>query len=146
MKEYYDFLLIDNFPANAPAAWARATRLIAAADAKIDPAVEPDEQRRLDDLKQYWYFYFLIDTGALAAKSPEMVEFCWKAQMSYMTAMHGDALHISTGSRRLHDLLPEELLKQPAHYSPEETAVWWQKNSQHWPSGRSQRLCRRDAR
>ena len=134
MKAYYDFLLIDNFPANAPAGWARATRLIEAADAKIDPAVEPDEQRRLDDLKQYWYFYYLIDTGAFSAKSPEMVEFCWKAQMSYMTAMHMATRYtFPSGSRRLNDLLPEEPLKQPAHYSPEETAVWWQKILEHWP-------------
>ncbi|MCA9067374.1 MAG: hypothetical protein KDA84_00525, partial [Planctomycetaceae bacterium] len=45
----------------------------------------PDAQQRLDDLKQYWYFYYLIDTGAMEAKSPEMVEFFWKGQMSYMT-------------------------------------------------------------
>jgi hypothetical protein len=134
MKAYYDFLLIDNFPANAPAAWARATRLIEAADAKIDPAVEPDEQRRIDDLKQYWYFYFLIDTGAMAAKSPEMVEFLWKGQMSYMTAMHmATKRTFPIGSRRLEELLPEELLKQPAHYRAEETAVWWQKILEHWP-------------
>ncbi|MBI1313573.1 hypothetical protein GC176_19960 [bacterium] len=134
MKAYYDFLLIDNFPANAPAAWARATRMIEAADAKIDPAVEPDEQRRLDDLKQYWYFYYLIDTGAMAAKSPEMIQFLWKGQMSYMTAMHMATRYtFPSGGRRLEQLLPEELLKQPAHYSAGETAVWWQKILDHWP-------------
>lgn len=135
MKAYYDFLLIENFPANAPAAWAKAVRLIDAADAKIDPANEPDAQRRLDDLKQYWYFYYLIDTGAMEAKSPEMIKFLWKGQMSYMTAMHMVTRRtFPEGSRRLYDLLPAELLKEPAHYTFEETARWWKKILDHWPA------------
>ncbi len=135
MKAYYDFMLIDNFPANAPAAWAKAVRMIDAADAKIDPATEPDAQRRLDDMKQYWYFYYLIDAGAMAAKSPEMIEFLWKGQMSYMTAMHmATRRTFPGGSRRLYDLLPEELRKGPAHYSTEETAQWWTRLRDHWPA------------
>ncbi len=135
MKAYYDFMLIDNFPVNAPAAWAKAVRMIEAADAKIDPAAEPDEQRRLDDLKQYWYFYYLIDTGAMAAKSPEMIEFLWKGQMSYMTAMHMAVRRtFPDGSPRLHEVLPEDLRQKPAHYSAEETARWWQRILDHWPT------------
>lgn len=135
MKAYYDFLLIENFQANAPAAWAKAVRLIDAADAKIDPVNEPDAQRRLDDLKQYWYFYYLIDTAAMASKSAEMIEFLWKGQMSYMTAMHmATRRTFPEGSRRLYELLPEDLLKEPAHYSKEETANWWTKIRDHWPA------------
>ncbi|MEQ8785847.1 MAG: hypothetical protein RIC55_06090 [Pirellulaceae bacterium] len=135
MKAYYDFMLIDNFRVNAPAAWAKAVRLIDAADREIDPAAEPDAQRRLDDLKQFWYFYYLIDTGAMQAKSPEMVEFLWKGQMSYMTAMHmATRRTFPEGGRRLYDLLPEELLAGPAHYSPEETAAWWKRILEHWPA------------
>ncbi len=135
MKAYYDFMLVDHYSANAPAAWAKAIRHIESADAKIDPAAEPDAQRRLDDLKQYWYFYYLIDTGAMAAKSPEMIEFLWKGQMSYMTAMHMAARRtFPQGSRRLYDLLPQELLASAAHYSPEETAAWWKRILDHWPA------------
>lgn len=127
-------MLIDNYSANAPAAWARAVRMIDAADAKIDPAVEPDAQRRLDDLKQYWYFYYLTDTGALTERSPEMIEFLWKGQMSYMTAMHmATRRTFPTGSRRLHELLPEDLRQKPAHYSVDETAEWWKHILDHWP-------------
>lgn len=134
MKAYYDFMLIENFPANSPAAWAKAVRMIDAADAKIDPAVEPDAQRRIDDLKQCWYFYYLTDTGAMAAKSPEMIEFLWKGQMSYMTAMHmATRRTFPKGSRRLHELLPEGLRQEPAHYSVEETAAWWSRIHSHWP-------------
>ena len=46
MKTYYDFMLLENYPVNAPAAWAKAIRLIDAADARIDPAAELDAQRR----------------------------------------------------------------------------------------------------
>ena len=134
MKSYYDFMLIDNFSINAPAGWAKAVRFIDAADKQIDPSKEPAAQRRLNDLKQYWYFYYLIDVGAMAEKSPEMVEFLWKGQMSYMTAMHmATRRTFPEGGRRLNDLLPEELLNQPAHYTPEETAVWWGKILKHWP-------------
>ena len=63
MKQYYDFMLIDQFPVNAPAAWAKAIRYIESADKAIDPRKEPDAQRRLDDLKQFWYYYYLVDTG-----------------------------------------------------------------------------------
>src|SRR5690606_24167351 len=95
----------------------------------------PDAQRRLDDLKQYWYFYYLIDTGAMEAKSPEMIEFLWKGQMSYMTAMHMATRRIfPEGSRRLYDLLPEDLLKEPAHYTAGETARWWKQLLDHWPA------------
>lgn len=135
MRAYYDYMLIDNFSANAPAAWAKAVRMIDAADALLDPDKEPDAQRRLDDLKQFWYLYYLLDTGAMEKKAPEMLEFLWKGQMSYMTAMHmATRRTFPQGSRRLNDLLPAELLAGPAHYTPAETAAWWQKILDHWPA------------
>lgn len=134
MRNYYDFMLTENFPANAPAAWAKAIRLIDAADARINPVSEPAAKRRIDDVKQYWYFYYLIDTGQLAAKSPAMMTFLWKGQMSYMTAMHmATRRTFPNGSRRLHELLPEELRQKPAHYTAEETAKWWDRILEHWP-------------
>jgi hypothetical protein len=135
MRAYYDFMLPENFSVNAPAAWAKAIRLIDAADAKLDPAREPAAQRRLDDLKQYWYFYYLVDTGALQAKSPELVEFLWKGQMSYMTAMHM-VLHRAFGwnDARVTAHVPEEMTRGPAHYTPDETAAWWKRILGHWPT------------
>ena len=134
MKTYYDFMLLDNYSANAPGTWAKAIRLIDAADAKIDPAAEPDCQRRLDDLKQFWYFYYLLDSDRMKVDNAEFVEFLWKGQMSYMTAMHM-AVHRSFGwtNTRLETILPESLRRGPAHYSPEETAAWWQRMLEHWP-------------
>lgn len=135
MKAYYDFMLIDNYPVNAPAAWAKAVRIIDSADAKLDPSHEPDAQRRLDDLKQYWYFYYLLETGTVAAKSPEMVEFLWKGQMSYMTAMHMAVKRtFGTGNSQIAQVVPDAIRQGPAHYTPEETAAWWRKMLEHWPS------------
>jgi hypothetical protein len=66
MKAYYDFMTPEKFtcqPAgnwaqcNAPGNWAKAIRFIDAADKRIDGAKEPGAQRRLDDVKQFWYFY-----------------------------------------------------------------------------------------
>lgn len=134
MKAYYDFMLVDNFSANAAGTWAKAIRLIDAADERIDPAVEPECQRRLDDLKQHWYWYYLLDTERATKDAPELVEFLWKGQMSYMTAMHMVAHRtFGPGGARLESLLPEELRRGPAHYTPEETAVWWRALHERWP-------------
>ena len=135
MRQYYDFLLQENYPANAPASWAKAIRFIEAADAKIDPTREPDEQRRLDDLKQYWYFYYLLDTDAPTKKTPEFMEFVWKGQMAYMNAMHM-IVHRFFGWRgpKVGELVPPEIAAGPAHYTPAETAAWWTKVLEHWPA------------
>lgn len=134
MKAYYDYMLVENFPANAPGAWAKAIRLIDAADAKIDPAAEPDAKRRLDDVKQYWYWYYLLDTDRAKRGVPELVEFLWKGQMSYMTAMHM-AVKRTHGNEnfRLETVIPESLRNGSAHYTPEETAAWWKRMLEHWP-------------
>jgi hypothetical protein len=132
MKQYYDFMLIDHFPANAPAAWARAVRFIDQADTAIDPATEPDAQRRLDDLKQYWYYYYLVDSGKNKPDSPEMLEFAWKGQMSYANAMHMVVNRVWQ-SRRVADVVPEAIRQGPAHYTAAETAVWWRQILEHWP-------------
>ena len=89
MKAYYDFMLTDNFPANGPNFWARAIRLIEAADQKISDTNEPDEQARLDDLKQYWYYFYLVDTKKDTAALPEMREFAWKGHVIHDCDAHG---------------------------------------------------------
>lgn len=129
MKLYYDFMLTDHYPVNGPNSWAKAIRYIAAADIKLDAGVEPDAQRRLDDLKQFWYYYYLTESGK--EKSPEMREFAWKGQMSYMTAMHVVTRSIF-GTYEAKDVAGTELVKGPAHYTHAETQVWWDKILDFW--------------
>ena len=135
MKAYYDFMLTDNFPANGPNFWARAIRLIEAADQKISDTNEPDEQARLDDLKQYWYYFYLVDTKKDTAASPEMREFAWKGQMSYMTAMHMVMSQIFGvfGVNDVFKATDPGTSNGPAHYTHAETQVWWHKVLDHWP-------------
>lgn len=135
MREYYDFMLPDNFPANAPGAWAKAVRLIEAADAKIDPTREPEAQRRVDDIKQFWLYYYFVDTETADLKSPEFLEFCWKGQMSYMTAMYMVFnRHFDLRGDKTPEYVGPALNGGPAHYSPAETATWWKKILQQWPT------------
>lgn len=132
MKAYHDFMLIDHYPANAPAAWAKAVRFIDRADLVVDPSREPDAQRRLDDLKQFWYYYYLLDTDRARSDSPEMEEFAWKGQMSYANAMHAIVNRVWQ-SRHVYEVVPESIRKGPAHFSAEETARWWRAILDHWP-------------
>ena len=131
MKQYYDFTLLKNYPVNSPHAWSRAIRFIEAADALIDETREPDAQRRLDDLKQYWYLYYLIDSGENTASSTALRELLWKGQMAYANASH----MISRVFFNTSDAAQAagEFSTGRAHFTPEETAVWWAKVLDHWP-------------
>ncbi len=131
MKEYYDYLLPVNYPVNSPYAWARAIRLIEAADRQIDPTKQPAAQRRLDDLKQYWYFYYLVDTGQDKSSSLAMRELMWKGQMSYANAMHMIARRIFETRNAAE--AAGKFSNGPAHYTAAETAAWWQEILEHWP-------------
>lgn len=131
MKDYYDFLLTANYPVNSPWAWARAVRFIDAADQLIHPDSEPAAQRRLDDIKQYWYFYFLVDSGQDEASSLAMRELFWKGQMSYANASHMIARRIFQTSSAA--VAAGNFVSQPAHFTAAETAVWWPRVLAHWP-------------
>ena len=131
MKAYYDFLAPENYTVNAPNSWGKAIRLLDAADHKIDPAKEPAAKLRIDDVKQFWFYYYLRESGQATADSPALKEFMWKGQMSYMTAMH------MVGSRffksgKVRDIAGPQLASGPAHYTPEETAAWWRKVLDFW--------------
>jgi len=140
MDEYYDYIAKEKFAVSAPHTWAQAIRKITQADEFIDPQLEPAAQRRLDDLKQFWYFYYLLDSGQNKADSGPLREFAWKGQMSYMTAMHmvtgrflkGEANY--KGMIDVRALVGQELAKGPAHYTPEETQQWWAKVCERWPA------------
>lgn len=131
MKEYYDYTLLKNYPVNSPHAWSRAIRHIEAADKLIDGTREPDARRRLDDLKQYWYFYYLIDSGENKASSTALRELLWKGQMSYANASHMISrvfFNTSDAAEAAGDFSQGR-----AHFTPEETAAWWAKVLDHWP-------------
>ncbi len=131
MKQYYDFVLPANYPVNSPYAWARAIRFIEAADKLIDEVREPAAQRRLDDLKQYWYFYYLVETQQDKPSSAAMRELMWKGQMSYANASHMIARTIFGTDDPA--AAAGDFSKGPAHFTSAETAGWWAKLLDHWP-------------
>jgi hypothetical protein len=131
MREYYDYMLLPNYPVNSPQAWSHAIRLIEAADELIDENREPMAQRRLDDLKQYWYLYYLIDTKQDVASSEPMRELLWKGQMSYANASHMISRTIFRKEFAIEAV--GDLPKGPAHFTSAETAAWWKKVLDHWP-------------
>ena len=133
MKAYYDFMVPNDSRINSPHRWAQATRMIDAAWQKAHEAGEVDAVRRLDDLKQFWYFYYLVESGQTAADSPALREFLWKGQSSYMTAMVMVAKRFFNGKHQLAKILDESLTAGPAHYSAGETAAWWKKVLDFWP-------------
>lgn len=132
MKEYYDFLLASNYPVNSTSSWGHAIQLVTEADQRIDPATEPSAKRRIDDLKQYWYFYFLYATNKMTPAAPETREFVWKGQMSYMNAMHA-LMTTVYGTTDPAVVAGPETSSGPAHYAEDETADWWQQVRGHWP-------------
>ncbi|MFA5343554.1 MAG: hypothetical protein WC381_06290, partial [Kiritimatiellia bacterium] len=139
MKQYYDYTEAGTF-LNTPNARGRAMNFIQQADALVAPGSA--EQRRLDDLKQFWYYYYLQDIGA-DASSQELREFMWKGQMSYMNPLF-TFLHYTFkdatffGTERVAGLNYYNTNSTPpfiaaAHYEPSETAGWWANVVRHWP-------------
>jgi len=131
MGKYYDFMAPENNSVNVPNSWAKALRLIEAADRKINRQTESAAALRLDDLKQFWYFYYLRESGQASPPSAALREFVWKGQMSYMTAMHMVVSRCFKQSSAI-EAAGTGFAQGPAHYSPEETAVWWAKVLDFW--------------
>ncbi|MEO6846582.1 MAG: hypothetical protein ABI254_04940, partial [Chthoniobacterales bacterium] len=136
-KAYYDFLIPENFPPNGPNAWAKAIRLLDAADKKIATVAtkEPEVQKRIDDLKQFWYMHYLFDTGKFAKDSPEVREYLWKGQMSYMVSMHGllgRNYRRNMQTKDIKALVGPTISAGPAHFTHEETQAWWPKILDTW--------------
>ncbi|MEO6846702.1 MAG: hypothetical protein ABI443_04730, partial [Chthoniobacterales bacterium] len=131
MKAYYDFMLIGHYTVNSPNSWAKAIHLLDAADKKLDAAKEPEAQRRIDDLKQYWYVHYLMDTGKFAKDAPEVKEFMWKGQMAYMVGMQG-LLGRDYNRADAKTIAGPEISAGPAHYTHEETQKWWPKILELW--------------
>lgn len=131
MKAYHDFMLVGNYPVNGPNSWAKAIRLIDEADKKIDGALEPAAERRIDDVKQYWYVHFLMDSGNYTVNSPEVKEFLWKGQMSYMVGMQG-LIGRDFNRQDVRTIVGPEISSGPAHYTHAETQAWWPRILELW--------------
>jgi hypothetical protein len=136
MKAYYDFMSVENFKAGSQINFAKAVRLIDEADRILSAAKETDALRRLDDLKQFWYYYYLVASGQATPQSKALREFLWKGQMSYMTSMimvqivgfkQKDTIRLAP------QLAGAEFQSGPAHYTREETQEWWKKILEFWP-------------
>ncbi len=137
MKTYYDFMSAENFKISSQRNWSRAVRMIDAADSILATANEPDAQRRLDDLKQFWYYYYLTASGQATPQSRALREFMWKGQMSYMTSMimvQLVAFKQKDTIRMAPQLAGSEFNTGPAHYTHEETQEWWKKILDFWPT------------
>jgi hypothetical protein len=132
MKSYYDFMLVDNYPqCNGPSTWLKAVKMIDAASREIEAAGEVDELKRIDDIKQYWYNLHLFDTKQHNKNSKEFKTYLWKGQMSYMVAMHA-LLSKYFNSRDVRAVVGNEISETPAHYTHQETRVWWNKVMSQW--------------
>ncbi|MFA5344584.1 MAG: hypothetical protein WC381_11575, partial [Kiritimatiellia bacterium] len=139
MQKYYDFMVSGTF-LNTLNARGQAMNFIQQADALVAPGSA--EQRRLDDLKQFWYYYYLQDIGA-DASSQELREFMWKGQMSYMNPLFTFLVWVFKdatffGTERVAGLNYYNTNSMPpfiaaAHYEPSETAGWWANVVRHWP-------------
>jgi hypothetical protein len=124
MKAYHDFMLPENYAINTPNTWAKAIRMIDAADKKLAGSNETDAQKRVDDMKETWYCHYLFDTGKFDKKSQEVKEYLWKGQMSYMVGMQG-LVNREYKVRDVKTVVGEEISKGPAHYTHDETQKWW---------------------
>lgn len=143
MKEYYNFQLLDNTPISGPNTWAHAITLLDAADKLVDPVTEKAAKRRIDDVKQFWYYYYLTATGHMqvgsapsyAIKSVDALakEFVWKGQMSYMVAQHVVTRRTFSVSGEASLAAGPELASGPAHFTAAETAAWWTLVKAYWP-------------
>jgi hypothetical protein len=132
MKSYYDFMLAENYPqCNNSIAWLKAVKIIDKASQKLEQSGEISALKRIDDVKQYWYNLYLFDTKQTNSASLEFKTFLWKGQMSYMVAMHA-LLDKYFNSSDVASVVGREISRTPAHYTHEETQVWWNQVLTHW--------------
>ena len=85
----------------------------------------------VDDLKTFWYFHYLLQSGKGTADSREMREFAWKGQMANMLTM---AMVVPSifGTSDAREAAGPEFRSGPAHYTHQETQAWWQKVLDFW--------------
>lgn len=124
---------------DVPNYWGRAIELLDEADKTIPP--DTIWQRRLDDLKLHWYFYWLMHTDQLVKTNERTQELMWKGQSSFTLSTYLIAYDVFED--RYADLqhIMEDVAASggtdytagPAHYTEEETTNWWSIVRAHWP-------------
>lgn len=133
MRAYFD-ATEPGAQADNPYFWSRAIALLDAADAVIPD--DTDAQRRLDDVKQFWYFYYLMATGQLDRANPRARELMWKDQSAFTVCNYELAYWVffTPWVAEMPELRsPIDYTAGPAHYTPAEIAEWWALVRAYWP-------------
>lgn len=146
MHDYYDFMATSRL--NRPGLWALAIQKLADGQTAFDSSSTSDPwiQRRLDDVKQFWYFYYL--TVTTSPSDGAFKNFVWKGQMSYTTAMQMvarrwfkvydprmAATQQYSGCQVSFPNMPPCPNPLPAHYAHDEvegTTGWWPLVHAYW--------------
>ena len=156
MSQYYDLMSPKNF-VSSPNMWAMAIRCIQQADAVTPEGTQ--EKQRLNEVKQFWYYYYLQDhvmsrsggwpkamhTNINPAIVDKVKEFLWKGQMSYITPLYCFTWGMFRQMGNKVDILSiynvcsptyydkDKRFIAPAHYSAAETAAWWADVVKYFP-------------
>jgi hypothetical protein len=156
MSQYYDLMSPKNF-VSSPNMWAMGIRYIQQADAVIKDGT--DEKQRLNELKQFWYYYYLQDhvmsrsgswpgnmkTSIEPAIVDKVKEFLWKGQTSYIVPLYCFTwgMFRSMGNKvdipSIYDVCSPTYFDKsrqyaaPAHYTAAETAGWWADVVKYFP-------------
>ena len=138
MKSYYDFMLLKNYPRNMPSTWAKAIRFIDAAGKKLEGTDEVMAQQRVDSMKVFWYYYYLLDSkrpgedeDEMQAQLDRVQEFAWKGQMAHTVNMF-KALEGLCGTKNPAEAAGTEYARGPAHFTHEEVSERWQNVLDFW--------------
>jgi len=134
MMEYYNLVLAGSQVISAPNLWSQATSKL---DAAYALASDEASRQRLDDLKQHWYHYSLIDDGFAANVSAK--DLAWKGQMGYQISSRVDVI-LGWGNTDLYGdtgytygaATSPPTTTWPFHFSTAETAAWWAGVKTHW--------------
>jgi hypothetical protein len=148
MRAYFDFTEPDvglssagrSTAVDVPNFWARAIELLDEADTQIPAGTI--WQRRLDDVKLHWYFYWLMHTDQLVKTNQRTQELMWKGQSSFTLSTYLIAHDVFKDRYANVDEIMKEVAASPdridytagpAHYTEKETAAWWSMVRAHWP-------------
>lgn len=132
MREYYDLVRNGTQAVTSPHLWSKALVKIDEAYALVGS--EPDAKQRIDELKQWWYHFYFIDTNQRSASVPAFQEFVWKGQMSYQVTQRYNFRDGGFGSVTPYEALANSSYPYgPARYTAAETAAWWNLVKARWP-------------
>ena len=95
-------------------------------------------QQRVDSMKVFWYYYYLLDSkkpgedeDEMQAQLDRVQEFAWKGQMAHTVNMY-KALEGLCGTRNPAEAAGPEYARGPAHFTHEEVSERWQHVLNFW--------------